>query len=358
MHNDKFNSELINFFNNNFNKDDHLFIFCCGGRMQEIFSIPKFNNILILKGAISRRENQDFKLLLSLLNKSKKIILHGLFLREVFVFFDKNKYLLKKCSWIIWGGDLYHYKYRKINPQEDAHEEIRKRVIANIGNIITGTKGDYELAKKWYNTKASYVKCFAYSSMLSFKIGYNKISNNINNKPKNKFNILLGNSAASTNNHIEAMQKLAAHKDKIKKIICPLSYCNEGNYADNVIREGKKYFGKTFYPILEYMDKAIYEKMLLEEVDIAIFNHERQQAFGNITMLLAMGKKVYINKKSTLVDVFKEEGLDIFFSNNIDKSDFFNIDKKSSNKNMKIMKDFLSTDYLLKQWKGVFKNEL
>ena len=33
---------------------------------------------------------------------------------------------------------------------------------------------------------------------------------------------------------------------------------------------------------------------ILGKIDIAIFNHERQQAVGNITSLLGLGKKVYI----------------------------------------------------------------
>ena len=38
----------------------------------------------------------------------------------------------------------------------------------------------------------------------------------------------------------------------------------------------------------------------LGKIDIAIFNHRRQQGFGNAITLLGLGKKVYLNSVSTL----------------------------------------------------------
>lgn len=350
MHNDKFNKDLIEFFNEHFNQQEHLFVFCCGGYQKEQFPIPKLKNVIILSKVNSaKQEEEETKFLLLVFQNAKKIILHGLFMPEIVRLLDKNSYLLKKCSWVMWGGDLYHYKYRDKNLKEDAFEEIRKRVISGFGEFITGTTGDYELAKKWYGVKGKLSKCFGYIDIKNY-------NHKNNNKLKQKFCILVGNSAAYTNNHIEVLQKLQTHKGRISKIICPLSYCDGSDYAQNLINEGKKIFGNKFFPILNYIEKSEYEKMILEEVDIAIFNHERQQAFTTVITLFLMGKKIYLNEKSTIVKTCKELDLDVFLTQYLDKDDFFNFSNLSINRNKKIAQKVFSKQELLNSWKKIFEN--
>lgn len=58
----------------------------------------------------------------------------------------------------------------------------------------------------------------------------------------------------------------------------------------------------------------------LATIDIAVFDHERQQAFGNTISLIGMGKKVYLNPISTLNGVMKEYQLKMY------ELDFFSLD--------------------------------
>lgn len=55
-------------------------------------------------------------------------------------------------------------------------------------------------------------------------------------------------------------------------------------------------------------------------IDIAVFDHERHQAFGNTISLIGMGKKVYLNPVSTLNGVMKEYQLKVY------ELDFFSLD--------------------------------
>ncbi len=350
MHNDKFNKDLIAFFNENFNKKEHLFIFCCGGYQEDKFLIPKAGNVIIIN--IANRNLKEVKFLLMTLEKAKKIILHGLFIRGVFEFLDKNKYLLKKCAWVIWGGDLYHYKYRQINKEENEFEEVRKRVLGKIDEFITGTKGDFELAKEIYNKNAKWKFSFSYLSNIiikNYKVDFEKLKN------KEKFNVLLGNSASSANNHLETIEKLKKYQEKINKLICPLSYCGTKDYIEEVVKKGQEVFGERFIPLTDYLKREEYDKMLENEIDVAIFNHERQQAFGNITQLLAMGKTVYINQKSTLTDVCQNLlKIKIFFVKGLLKN-FSVLNEKEMKNNIELMqKGVLSLNNFKKSWEDIF----
>ncbi|MFC6669724.1 hypothetical protein [Marinobacterium aestuariivivens] len=54
--------------------------------------------------------------------QAEKIILHGLFNSHIFYILAFQPWLLRKCSWVIWGGDLYireakirDWRWKKMN---------------------------------------------------------------------------------------------------------------------------------------------------------------------------------------------------------------------------------------------------
>ncbi len=68
-------------------------------------------------------------------------------------------------------------------------------------------------------------------------------------------------------------------------------------YKQEIINIGDKLFSNQFYPIIELMEYNDYLSFL-NSVDIAIFNHNRQQAVGNIILLLSMGKTIYLSEEN------------------------------------------------------------
>ncbi|MEA2017615.1 MAG: TDP-N-acetylfucosamine:lipid II N-acetylfucosaminyltransferase, partial [Campylobacterota bacterium] len=228
-------------------------------------------------------------------------------LRYVYLYFF-NPWFLKKCYWIIVGGDLYYYKTRPINLRHDLYEFMRKSVISKIAYLITGTTGDYKLAQKWYGATGKHIKCFNYPSNL-----YKEYE--IKPKKHNTINIQLGNSADPSNNHIDVLKNLEQYKDEDIQIFVPLSYGDQ-EYAKEIILKGKELFGDKFIPLTEFMP---FEKYLdfLSEIDIAIFAHKRQQAMGNTITLLGLGKKVYIDSGTVQFDFFKKNNVEVFDVNSI-----------------------------------------
>ncbi|MFN6992190.1 MAG: TDP-N-acetylfucosamine:lipid II N-acetylfucosaminyltransferase, partial [Fervidobacterium sp.] len=209
-------------------------------------------------------------------------------------------------------------------------------------HFVTYVKGDYELVKHWYGAKGEYHECFMYPSNL-----YKEY--NLNSKKANVINIQIGNSADPTNNHLEIFKKLLVYNQENIHIFAPLSYGNH-NYAKEVIKIGKSYFGDKFTPITEFIP---FDKYLdfLSNIDIAIFAHNRQQGFGNIITLLGLGKKVYLRSNVTLWHLFKEFGIKVF---DISTVDLERLDEATSKENQRKIKYHFSVENLKKQLEGIF----
>lgn len=337
--NEKFTEPYIEFINKNFDYKEHLFLIIGKGIGAHITA--RENVVTISKDV------KSIVLLLKEMYSCDKIFLHGLFLREIVLLLFIQPWLLKKCNWVIWGGDLYRYKYRKRTFKSDVYEKFREFVIKNMGGLITHIKGDYELAQKWYGAKGKYYYSFMYPSNLYKKYDLSHVS-----KDHDKIYIQIGNSANPSNNHFEVFEKLKEYKDESIEIICPLSYGNL-EYRDKVIKEGEKIFGEKFTPITTFLPFEEYLG-LLAKIDIAIFNHKRQQAMGNITTLLGLGKKVYIRDDITTWQFCKEHGLKVF-SSNAGFSDLLQeMPKREKFSNMETVKRHFSENKLKDDWKKIF----
>ena len=279
-----------------------------------------------------------YMMLIYHLNISKKIILHGLFNPLVILLLFFQPWLLRKCNWVMWGGDLYSYRadIEKRGIFSKIKMFIKSFVIRNLAGLVTYIKGDYNLAKEWYGTRGKHIECIVYTSNV-----YKDI--NVPPKPDGKKTFLIGNSADPSNNHLEIISKLSAIKDQNIRIICPLSY-GDMYYAQEITKVGHDVFGEKFEPLLNLLSLDEYLKVLAD-VDIAIFAHKRQQAMGNTITLLGMGKMVYIRKNTTTWNFL--ESINI----SVEDFDFFDISKENlkMEHNKLVIKNFFSEEKLIEQ---------
>lgn len=216
---------------------------------------------------------------------SDKIILHGLFSPFVVTALAMQPWLLNKCSWVIWGGDLYAYRLPRHTIGDSKREFLRRFVISRMGCLVTYIEGDVELARKWYGARGRHHECLMYTSNLYRDLG-------VPEKKSAGLVVQIGNSADPSNRHLEILDKLLPFKGEDIRIYAPLSY-GDKEYAKTVCDAGWRSFGDKFVPMLDFMPFDDYLKVL-SEIDVAIFNHDRQQAMGNIITLIGSGKKVYL----------------------------------------------------------------
>lgn len=121
--------------------------------------------------------------------------------------------------------------------------------------------------------------------------------------------ILLGNSCAFTNNHLDVF----AHLKKLhvtSQIICPLSYGNFYN-GEIIEKKGNDLFTSNFEALKNYLPLEEYVK-ITTSCCVMIMNHRRQESVGNVLLGLYLGMRVFLNSKSPVYHYFKAQGIILF----------------------------------------------
>jgi len=339
LYNDKFINPFIDFIKDNQIEGEHIFLYF-GGSSKEDFPYAKYKNVYVFDYEKSRLDRVKYSL--KFFHQADQIILHSLINPYLVRFLYLQPWLLKKCYWVMWGADLYYHTMAEKNEIYYIREKWRKKVIGNMAGLITYIKGDYELAKQWYGVKGKYYECFMYPSNL-----YKEY--NVKENEHEEINILLGNSADPTNNHIEMLKNLEQYKDENIKIWVPLSYGDQ-EHAKNVIKKGNEIFGEKFQPLTTFMPFNEYLEFL-GKIDIAIFAHKRQQAMGNTITLLGLGKKVYLDSTTVQWDFFDKHKVEVF---NINEIELKKLSIPSKHKNQEKIEQLFSKESLISGLKEIF----
>jgi len=341
---DNFILPFIDFVGEHFGLDDHLFWL---NSDFDRYPVKQNKSAYKVKRSITG-QMIGFLKLIYLMNTSSKVILHGMFNPRVILILFLMPWVIKKCYWVMWGGDLYVYQLGEKNWKWKVREFIRRPVIKNMGHLVTYIPGDVELARQWYGAKGEYHECLMY---LSNVVDPNIIQSAYKgSEEKTDLNIMVGNSADPSNNHIESLEKLLPYKEDEIRIFVPLSYGDQ-KHAKKVIETGRAWFGEKFVPLTSFMALGDYLKFL-KSIDIAMFNHKRQQAMGNTITLLGMGKTVYLRSDVSQWSFFEEKGITCL---DIDKFNKKCIPSKDGNNNSKICLDYFNASVLIHQYSEVFK---
>ena len=343
---DKFIPPFVKLINEEFGEQNHQF-WVAGSQKLKQHPIENADNIFIARRSIVAQVFAHIRLLF-MMHRAKKVILHGLFNHRVIILLALSPWLLGRCYWVIWGGDLYSYQKTKLSLKSKINESLRKFVIKRIGHLVTYIPGDVELARKWYGARGEYHECLMYLS--------NIVSPSVLQSAEKAehthsgLTILIGNSADPSNNHIEAMEKLLPYKEQDIKIYVPLSYGDQ-EHAKKVIDQGSRMFGDKFSPITTFMSFDQYLSFL-KGIDIAIFNHKRQQAMGNTITLLGLGKTVYMRDDVSQWQFFKGLCVRVL---SISDSGLSKIGCSEANFNKKIISNNFCSGVLLSQYSKIFE---
>lgn len=307
---------------------------------RNLFIIPKssFNRKLIY---VKEHENIEIvpnnrfllKYLLERIPGYECVVLHSLNEFNSTLFISSSEQ--EKFVGIFWGAELYT---KEVFPDKEflgkytssinlpKKTTVSERIRAKL---ITLLRQDQALVKGSIKQAASKLMYFAvpYEEEFNFfqnsKIipGYSKfipftyyplefILKGNEGVHINGNDILIGNSANYTNNHLEVFSEI--HKIGIgnRKIILPLSY-GDTQYGDHIHSKGVSIFGSDFIPLMHFMPLEQYI-LTLQRCGIVIMNHFRQQAIGNIVMMIWMGAKVYLNESNSFYHYLKRIGVIVF----------------------------------------------
>ena len=338
---DKFIPPFIKFINQEFEGEDHQF-WIVGEQNLKQYPVGNTNNVYIGKGTIAGHFCAYMKLIF-MLHSAKKIILHGLFNPRVLLVLTFCPWVLKKCYWVLWGGDyLYREHARrdwKYYIKEPFHGFVKKR----IKHLITYIPESTEIVKKSYGCNAEWHECLCYPSNVFFNE-----SRPDSRGHRTEKKMLVGNSATQTNRHFETFNLIHPFFSGNVRIYVPLSY-GDKTYARHVIDKGYQLFGDNFVPILDFIPRSEYQDFL-RDIDIVVFNQNRHQAMGTIINILGLGKTLYMNSNVASWKFLKRLGLDVYCMSEFEDFEI----RADSKKNNKIIESYFSIDKLKVQWREIF----
>ncbi|WP_026337572.1 TDP-N-acetylfucosamine:lipid II N-acetylfucosaminyltransferase [Teredinibacter turnerae] len=235
--------------------------------------------------------------------------------------------------WLGWGLDYYDILYRR---ESSLYKDLtfkywKEKKVARLGGLRPKGMVSRVLKKVLYPSKASVLKRVDVFSpvlpseyeLVKKSCGHLKadyLSWNYGNLEENLIKgfesevvkgsaILVGNSAGFTNNHLDSFNILKKIDLNRRKIICPLSYGDPG-YASYIIASGRAQFGDNFVPLVDFMAMNDYVATLCD-CGYVIMDHLRQQAVGNIVIMLYLGAKVFLNDSCPTFAFLKMLGVSV-----------------------------------------------
>lgn len=342
---------LIKLFYSNFPNVKNDFLICSKKETvpQSIVDIDFQNRISYLQGS-KRFQTVTIKKLGS---KHDYIVFHFLpndILLHLYYYFNNEG--LKRVVWRIWGADLYNWK-----------KESPKFIVCLLNFFRENTRKRIRYIIPEPMDIDEYVRQFGNSAMILYgpdPKGYDSrfLENNKRINSDGIFRIIIGHSAVKFVNHIEILNTLKKYKNENIKIVLPLNY-GDPEYGDYVSDQAIKEFGEDKVEIIRNkLNLADYVR-LMWGCDALIIHSDRQIAMGNITMMLYMGKKVYIKYSSVMGKYYyDQEKLTVFDSNSISELSFNElsspIDDISRNKEYAINE--IEIPNIVNKWNVVFKN--
>lgn len=124
--------------------------------------------------------------------------------------------------------------------------------------------------------------------------------------------MIIGNSANETNNHLDLFQTLKSIKLPVTRVNIPLSYGEPNKDYVNYIKESaQNTFLEKSNPLIDFMHRDEYYEML-NRCEFAFMNHIRSQGGALNRFLLYQGKKLFMNEQSNMYKFYKNSGLIVF----------------------------------------------
>lgn len=293
------------------------------------------------KVAILPRSVDSMKAILIKHQSAKKVVFHGL--NQTFVDFIIQTNIKNKPSftWLFFGNevfDLNRFKSTFLLPEtSNIVNEIdrikwslnpillRRNLINYRANKKAKKQKDitFETAIQRINEIAHFIKedieLFVYPLNPKIKWiewNYFGIDQSFHSKSQTagseKF-ILIGNSASAYNNHLEAFRK-CTELPKEYHVKVPLSYGEKPTYINKIVSCGNQLLNGKFEPITDFINPENYYGMLTQ-ASAGVFFNLRSQAAGNILALLLADIPVFMQKESTLFQMFNRNQIHVFNNN-------------------------------------------
>jgi len=278
-----------------------------------------------------------------------------------------TRHKFRELNWMVWGGDLYnlpsldHVCFEPLTFQQYVKQDLsiktllyrlkvfvtnspfKRSAYSKVKNILTWMPSEYQFAIEHLPVHATH-KFFFYENQLPYeKLDILPSLKNASERPL----LIIGNSGSPTNNHLDVVQFLEANRVHADLVI-PVSY-GDPNY----IKFLKKKLTYS-YGTIKFMDRYLaFDEYLnfLSTADALVMNTIRPQGYGNILIMMYLGKPVFFNEKNISLPDLNRAGLKWLPIENLNVSK--SLAMNASNKEAVV--NLLSHERLLKEYQILFR---
>jgi hypothetical protein len=182
------------------------------------------------------------------------------------------------------------------------HDAYREKAYGKVDHLLTWMKSEYDFAKRHLPVKATH-QFFFYENDVPYQALDNMLKQNPPEKTKPTY--ILGNSSTAELNHLDAVASIDA-QGMSADLVVPISY-GDSKYS-RFLRKNLVYTGGNLHFIDNYMDFEEYLQFL-NRADGLIMNNIRPQGYGNIFIMMYLGKKIFLNPKNISIAELIKGGL-------------------------------------------------
>lgn len=234
-----------------------------------------------------------------------RIIFHSLPPRRHQLVLALFPHLRRRSYMTIWGGEIHHLKAPG-TIREKLARYLNSRFLRWPGNLIA-TPLDHELLQRTLGNVGEFVDASPFYPSNVIQVGTRPAR-----KPAHgSIRVLIGNSGHERNNHVDAFDHVLQVDTEAHEYLIPLSYGGTEFYRRTVCARAREAFGGRASVLADFLPRSEYLE-ILHGIDIVVFNHEGQQAFGNMLQALALGAKVYLKRSSFNYAFCNERNIKVF----------------------------------------------
>lgn len=236
----------------------------------------------------------------------------------------------KNLNWMVWGADLYNlpgiaaelyeemtlsqyirrgFSLERILYQLKVsllHQRFKTSAYKKVRRVLTWMKTEYDFAKQHLPVTQAQYEFFFYENELPYQALDKIIGESPQPISADVPTYILGNSSSPDLNHLDAVSWMHRHGIKANLRI-PVSY-GDKRYADFLRKRLAFYKGGQIQFVDRYMNIEEYLRFLYQS-DGLIMNNIRPQGYGNVFMMMYLGKKVFLNEKNVSTRDLAENGL-------------------------------------------------
>lgn len=222
----------------------------------------------------------------------------------------------RKLNWMVWGADLYNlpgHEFDLYEPRTKAFVKSRQttrdrlyrlkarvvtslfrdRALKKVDHILTWMNGEFQWARNHLPVVNASHKYFFYQNRFSYESVIREMSG-FEPKKNPAPTLLLGNSGTPSNNHLDLADHLVRSGFR-GELIVPLTYGSPDYIRE--LKSALKIPGCSIRYLEAHMPFPEYLR-LLAGTDGLIMNTLRPQGYGNIFLMMVLGKKVFLNPKN------------------------------------------------------------